>query len=93
MNSIDSMASNRASLGDLSDRDDDTAMANGADLQAPGGGARSRDNSSLGTEMVQLAISHQPGLLAVEEKKDDDFIADWDNPEGVSVSADGAYTQ
>ncbi len=111
--STDSLATNRASLGDLSDRDMADAPLigdfdddnHGGSIQSQGNGEGSRDQESsgtLGTEMVQLAIS-MPVLAGTgagaaasatnqEESRVTDaeasgFIADWDNPEGKPVAA------
>ncbi len=81
-NSMDSMASNRASVGD-NESDVDISMTDG-NPEMLDGGFREQNNNRPGTEMVQLAISRGPeGGADVEAKRD--YIADWDNPEGTPV--------
>jgi hypothetical protein len=88
--SIDSMATNRASLGDLSDRDpEDIPMTDAflEDLEAsresgPYGGTAHGEGQQLGTEMVQLAISRpdDPNAGAAARSNEDlhDKDADGD---------------
>ena len=97
--SIDSMATNRASLGDLSDRDlEDVLMTDTfqEELEAGQyGGAAQGGEQPFGTEMVQLTISrsNEPGARATGRADDDmqdrgadaGVIADWDHPEGLPV--------
>ena len=101
--SIDSIATNRASMGDVSDREDftpeeDVDAARDEDIAMRlAHSYRLEDTASdggVGTEMVQLDLSREGSDAARnqtdpagEVDQDIQVVADWDHPEGKKVRA------